>query len=94
MTMIRHLLAVTFLAGLSDAALSEIVGIGGQAEGYFPSDNLQTEVLDEDVIIGAYSDEQAWIFYTLFVYKNHGQTPSERWFRGFVKGQETIAGVV
>ena len=72
MAMIGQIFAATLLAATTLTAHSEIVGIGGQAEGYFPSDNLQTEVLDEDVIIGAFSDEQAWIFYTLFVYAYSG----------------------
>jgi len=91
---ITNLIAATFIAAIPFAVSAEIVGIGGKAEGYFPQDDLQTQVLDENVMIGAYADQKAWTFYSLFLYQNHGQEVSERWFSGFVKGQETSAGVV
>lgn len=82
----------------SSSASAEVVDVDGVARAYFPGGVYETTMETQQIKSYAHPDEDAMVFYTLFVFKDHGETPSTGWLAGFAKGQkatvtEAVSGV-
>lgn len=94
--------ALAMAAALSVAAHSvafgEVVEFDGLANAYFPDG----EYIEIESLPGArhfsHADEASLTIYTLYLFEDHGESPSREWFEGFVEGQassikEGVSGV-
>lgn len=86
---VAALFAAAALAAWPSFAFADVVSIEGVAEGYFPYGRYEVPMETQQIKSYAHADEEDMVFFTLTVFKDHGQTPSPQWFSRFVKGQET-----
>lgn len=75
------------------AAQAEIVKVEGKIKAFFPKGKYYTVQATESTTHLAHANQQDMTFYDVYLVKDHGDVPTEQWFRNFVKGQEfTVAG--
>lgn len=66
---------------------ASMINIGGAAKAFFPTQNVNMTLISEKIKHINYFDEKSMLTYSAYVFTDHGQTPSIRWFESFVKGQ-------
>lgn len=69
------------------AVSAEVHDIEGVARAFFPSQDVDTTLSTEQIKHFNYIDQDAMLAYSAYVFTDHGETPSTRWFEGFVEGQ-------
>lgn len=72
---------------LPTAVYAEVLDIGGVAKAFFPRQNVDTTLSSEQIKHFNYIDENSMLGYNAYVFTDHGEPPSIRWFEGFVDGQ-------
>lgn len=79
----------------SSLATADVTVIDDVAKAYFPEGSYETVIDTHQIKSYAHTDEKDMVFFTLTVFKDHGQPLSSEWFSHFVEGQEaTISNAV
>lgn len=66
---------------------AEVLDIKGVAQAFFPTQDVDTTLSTDKIKLFNYIDQDSMLAYSAYVFIDHGETPSTRWFEGFVEGQ-------
>lgn len=76
-------------------AQAEIVEVAERVEAFFPDGEYYTVQDSDSTTHVAHANRQDMTFYDVYLVRDHGDEPTEQWFRNFTEGQAfSVAGGV